>query len=598
MIGHFIQCGQKCRFYFKSACFLISILLILCIHYSELIAQEETITIGTLSITGNTLLSEEELVSSVSIALPGTFRLRDFKNTISKLLNSYHERGYIAAVIDSVSLIPDAERDDYKANVYLTEGSIFLIGSVTLSGISEKEYNDIEDLLPDPNMIFTQNLAENTAAKITSYYEEIGYPYSLINNKLLNITSSDSLRKKHVDVEFAISKNSFVKIDSIIVKGLEYTQPKVVIREGRIKVGDSFRAQDIEQSHDYLLQLPYLSDVQMPELFEAENGKSILRYGVSEGKSNNFSGLIGYIPSTFGTNGYYIGTFAMDLGNLFGSGRRFQGEWQKLDRSSQKLRVFYEEPWVGGIPLSLSAQIEQSLQDSSYIKRAFILGAGYQLSSALQAHLSIGTEMVIAEELAKSEFGLSNSTGTLIQAGISYNKLDYRLNPRKGILYTTSVTHQKRKLNSENDIDKDNVTDKKINADFELAYPLQRRLVTYLHGAWNQTTSSEQRVPISEQWYLGGSSSLRGFREKQFIASKIAWYNLELRYLNSRDSRLFLFFDGGFFQNQGENSHNKFGYGFGFRTDSRIGMVGFDFGLSTQDEFSDGKIHFTVQNAF
>ncbi len=561
-------------------------------------AQDDIVVIQTVTMTGNEIFTNNELFAAGALVIPGTYRLQDIDNKLAAFLSPYHDTGYLFAEIESYSMARLEHDDHYSISLSIKEGSLFLIRSVVLSGVTDNENRDLQAALPKMETRFTKEIIDDTVEKIAVFYEDYGYPYTIISNNVTDIILSNDLSKNFVDLEFEVAKNKFVEIDSIVVSGIEYTRPDVIIREGRIAVGDIFREKNVGRSREYIGKLPYLSEVSEPELFELENGKSILRYAVTERKSNNFSGLVGYVPSSSKENGYYVGTFMMDIGNMFGSGRKFQSEWQRLDRSSQKLRVFYEEPWIAGIPLSINGQFEQSFQDSSYVKRTFSLRAGYQLNSSVMAHVSVGSESVIAEDQGKLLFDLVNSSSTLYSAGITYNSLDYRLNPRQGVYYSTSVTHQNRSQNGDNTVSGDVISDKKINADLELAYPLKSNVVSYLHGSWNQTTTSGSDVPVSERWYLGGSSSIRGYREKQFLASKVAWFNLELRHLNNRESRVFLFFDGGLFQDPGKNSQNRFGYGFGFRVDSRLGMVGFDFGLGSNDEFSNAKVHFSVRNSF
>ena len=222
-------------------------------------------------------------------------------------------------------------------------------------------------------------------------------------------------------------------------------------------------------------------------------------------------------------------------------------------------------------------EFEQGLQDSSYIKRRFSFGGRYRLNGSLTLDLSLGTERVIADDVGRERFGLVNSSSTFYSAGVEYVNMDNRLNPASGIYYSTHLTEMTRDPAGSDS----SVRDRKVNAvgEFALPVPGLSETVFFLRAAWNQTTSSKGEVPRTEQWYLGGASSLRGYREKQFLAGTVSWYNAEIRYLLGRDSRVFLFHDGGFYYNKGGNVRQRYGYGFGFRVRSRVGLIGFDIGL-------------------
>jgi outer membrane protein insertion porin family len=106
---------------------------------------------------------------------------------------------------------------------------------------------------------------------------------------------------------------------------------------------------------------------------------------------------------------------------------------------------------------------------------------------------------------------------------------------------------------------------------------------------------------------LGGINSLRGYREEEFSGTKVAWTNLEYRFLLGRESRFFIFADYGYFFRQARSieekilskiSGKKLGYGFGIRIDSRAGLLGIDYGMGEKDRFNEGKIHFGIVNRF
>jgi outer membrane protein insertion porin family len=130
-----------------------------------------------------------------------------------------------------------------------------------------------------------------------------------------------------------------------------------------------------------------------------------------------------------------------------------------------------------------------------------------------------------------------------------------------------------------------------------------------LHG--RLVTSSEQVVPLPDQFRLGGATTLRGYREEQFRGSRVAWSNIEYRYLLSRRSRAFLFFDFGYYyrierspsENETEPQFLKIeefkpAWGLGVRVDTPLGIVGVDYGLGEGDALTNGKVHVSLVNSF
>jgi len=109
----------------------------------------------------------------------------------------------------------------------------------------------------------------------------------------------------------------------------------------------------------------------------------------------------------------------------------------------------------------------------------------------------------------------------------------------------------------------------------------------------------------SDLYRLGGTNSLRGYREGQFLGSRIFWSNLEYRALLTIRSYGFIFFDTGYYLRPGEPDRNidksedfLYGYGLGLNLETALGVLRVSYALGKGDTFSDGKIHFGILNEF
>ena len=134
-----------------------------------------------------------------------------------------------------------------------------------------------------------------------------------------------------------------------------------------------------------LENLGYFSTVEDPKIYKYKNS-TILKIVVSEGNTNTFDGIVGYVPPN-GTiqNGYFTGLINLSLKNLFGTGRRLDARWQKDVQSTQELELKYLEPWVLGYPVNANFGFLQRIQDSTYIKRNFDFKADALISASLTA---------------------------------------------------------------------------------------------------------------------------------------------------------------------------------------------------------------------
>lgn len=605
MTKRYITYGLNFKYCFRlrtiAVCVLLASFLCLSGSISEAWSQQKLYKVESISFSGNQQFSSGKLSEYYGLSLPGNFDLNLLTGNLKNIIAAYRAKGYYYAKISSAKLVPANGTETYIFEIRINEGKLFRFDSVSIEGIPDNEAIIVGSYFPVSGEAYSQDAVENGLRATNDYYSNSGFPYVIINISYDFLNADRSSDEIAVRINLDIAKNKTVYIDSIEIEGLDNTNADVIVRESRITKGEIFSEKNLRSTKKYLENLSYLSDVEYPTLYEAENGKSILMLSIKEKNANNLSGIAGYVPATGQNGGYIVGSFDVKFGNLFGTGREFQVEWQKHDRASQNINIFYKEPWAFGLPVNINGLINQSIQDSSYTKRSFSIGFDYQVSSSFTIHALFGGEQVITDPAALRSPGLigSDSRSSFYSAGVTFNSLDSRTNPRKGVHYTTYVTQQHRK--TDYSIDGSNnrsFTDRKIVSEIELAFPAGANISPYLRGVWKQITSSSDLIPVSQKWFLGGARSLRGYREKQFLASRIAWFNFELRYLLGKESRIFMFLDGGFLQNKNDNHQGKYGYGFGLRTESRLGIIGFDLGLGMNDTFSSTKLHLVIQNSF
>jgi outer membrane protein assembly factor BamA len=245
------------------------------------------------------------------------------------------------------------------------------------------------------------------------------------------------------------------------------------------------------------------------------------------------------------------------------------------------------------------------IQDSTYIERNLGIDFSIPLFENLAIHSRIFRKEISPDSAGRALLGIPRSKAINGTIGLVYDTRDDRINPQKGILYQTDVqAGRKRNLDFVDFPNGDEkVSLRELSMDMELFVPAFKRqvLAVALHG--RQITSSENVIPLPELFRLGGARSLRGFREDQFRGSSVAWINFEYRYILGRRSRFFIFTDGGYFSYEnasGQTEAFKMGYGFGFRLETALGIMGVDYGLGRGESggLLGGKVHVGLVNEF
>ena len=139
---------------------------------------------------------------------------------------------------------------------------------------------------------------------------------------------------------------------------------------------------------------------------------------------------------------------------------------------------------------------------------------------------------------------------------------------------------------------------------FDLSYYLSPFLRQVIATELHLRDFSSGNIDVSDLFRLGGSTTLRGYQEGQFLGSRLLWTNLEYRYLVTPLSFFYAFLDFGYIAPFSNDSglriaeQNKFGYGIGVRMDSALGLIDVSIALGEGDTFSTAKIHIQLINEF
>ena len=109
----------------------------------------------------------------------------------------------------------------------------------------------------------------------------------------------------------------------------------------------------------------------------------------------------------------------------------------------------------------------------------------------------------------------------------------------------------------------------------------------------------------NELYRFGGFESLRGFDDHGFLAPVYSVVSLELRYLLSRNSNLYAFWDGGWYHRDivsGIKEDFPFGFGVGAHIDTGGGIMYISYALGQQSgnpiELGSAKIHLGYVSKF
>jgi outer membrane protein insertion porin family len=567
------------------------------------IGLASTSIIESISIEGNKVVGTREILGWISTRPSLEHSAEIIDRDIHTIVAAYRKFGFFFAQVDSVVQAYNPDSSFVGITFFVDEGRKTVLGNVHCSGLLRfTEEEILGSFLLRPGDSFDEALFEEDIDALLVNYEEIGY--ALTSCRIARLETRIGEEMDSIDVYLEIDEGPIVTIDEIRVAGNLETASNVIVRETRVRPGELFDPDKQRSIQQRLQRLNIFSSVSEPELY-LNRGNGGLLITVQEGNANTFDGIVGYIPGqTNGESGYVTGLASVAMRNLFGTGRKFNLRWQREDRFSQELGIRYLEPWVLGYPVNLSIGFYQRQQDSTFVRRI----------------IDPKAELMVTEEFAIAGFyraediiPQSGTGGTVLKSStqtiggeLVYDTRDDLYCPTSGARYGTdyqygfrNVAHipdDRPDVQSRTDVQKFG-----LDLDFYLM-TFQRQVIA---GGVHGREIRGEGLDDTQMFRFGGSRTLRGYRENQFLGSRIAWSNFEYRFLLARRSFLFGFVDGGYYyvpedhlNGVPSNDEFKYGYGLGVQVETALGFLGVSYALGQDDTFSTGKIHFGLINEF
>jgi len=572
-----------------------------------LLSQTEAQVIEEINITGNKKFSEKKYLDWIDIS-EGTQYFPGIEDSIvARVSNNLRQNYYFHFSIQKPELIFNSDSSSLNISLSLDESLPTELSKFIISGMTTADSNlildRIEFLRGKP---FDPVLLNFKLDEIIAIYEDKGFPFArfFINNIVFNKDES----AYNADIFISFSKEKLSTIDKIVVEGNEKTNSDVIIRELRIQHGEVYNQEKIDEIPAVLNRLRFFQPVAAPQFYFDNSGNGILKIPITEKETNNFDGIVGYVPAgNDKQDGFFTGYINVSLRNLFGTGRALGVLWEKKERLSQELRLRYLEPWVFSFPMNISGELYQRKQDTTYINQKYSMEFEYLANEIITAGFNISTESTIPTDNESGRFTVYNSSSLTTGFSFKLDTSDDFYAPRRGVVFTNSYSYSSKKIKGPAEfINPDTKSDlnlQRIEVNFYYFLELFRRQVIALKLQGRELKGDF--FEVSDLYPLGGTNSLRGYRERQFLGNRTFWSNLEYRYLLTSRTYAFLFFDTGYFLRNEDlerdilrQSDFKTGFGFGLNLETGLGVLGVSYALGEGDSFSTGKLHFGIINEF
>ena len=543
-------------------------------------------TITKVAVAGNRLVTDQEILGAAHLkaGLPLSTDL------VRKDLQSIYELGWFYDVGTDFVEVPEGVQVTYKVR----ENPIYR--KLELSGNTKLSTKEIESLLDlKKETLVNGKTLNDSVRKIEERYHKDGYILMRVSD--VNIRPDGTLN---------LVVNEGI-VEGFTVKGNTKTKPYVIEREMRLKKGEPFNVKEARRSMQRLYNLGYFEDVNVKlNPGKQPNGVEV-EITVAEQRTGTFG-----IGAGYSNDDGFVGVLMLGDKNYKGTGDKVNVRWEFGGVDNKNYEFSYVKPWLDKKQTSQGFSIYQmtneyteyyddtTTEKDTYDKRRkgwdITLGRPqdeYTTNSITLKHREDSYVQAVEDETthyydnnpeAKTEnFGLTQS----VMLQHVRDTRDNVFNPTKGNRYLLAAEFAGGGFGGDFTFNKYTAEGRKY---FDCGS--DHVIAVRLTGGWADGT-----MPLSQRFALGGSDTLRGYKDDQFKGYKMLSSTLEYRFPIVKKIQGVVFGDGGYAWEKGANfdfADLKTSLGVGLRVVTPLGPIRLDYAKGEQE----GRFHFSFGGQF
>ena len=488
------------------------------------VVEGDSAKIRQINIVGNQAYSEKELLKQFESTTPGwltwytkndQYSKSRLAGDIENLRSFYLNRGHLEFAVDStqVSISPDKQGIFITVNV--TEGPQYRLSDVKLAGQMLVPEAELQKLITvKPGEVFERDRLTEITKNISERLGNDGYAFA-------NVNAVPELDKEKATVAFTlfVDPGRRVYVNRINVAGNTKTRDEVVRREIRQMEGAYYDAEKINRSRDRLNRLGYFNEVNIetPAVTGATDQVDV-NVSVTEKSTGNVM-----LGAGFSSSEGVVLSGSVSQSNVFGTGNRLSAQVNSGSVNTV-YSLSYTNPYytIDGVSLGYDIyrrDVDASSLDSvgEYETSTYGVGMRFGLPVNERDYMTFGltyedTSITTTPESPVQyirfveEFGEDNDTLRLDTAWSRDTRNSY-LFPTKGMF---------QRVAAEVGTPVGSLQYYKLSLQHQQFFPLGKNFTLMLNGEAGIGDGlfdmSDKPLPFFKNFYVGGTSSVRGFK--------------------------------------------------------------------------------------
>jgi outer membrane protein assembly complex protein YaeT len=309
-------------------------------------------------------------------------------------------------------------------------------------------------------------------------------------------------------VTFQISEGESYKVGRILVAGNTLTKEKIIRRNSRLYEGMPYNPEELLEGQQRLYATGLFNRVDIVPLDQSLPGIRNIVVQVEDARPILLTYGVGY-QEFYGLRG----TVEISHNNLFGLDRSISVRVRGSQRE-QLFQATYREPWLFNHPWDGFATLYAEHAERPFFTASridFSFQALKRLSTTRNLLLTASYQTVNLQDIRVNPFAerFPEERGIIqiARVGASWirDRRDDPLNPATGSYNTTTFQVASQLLGSEV-----NFTSLFNQTSYYRPVP-KGVLASSIRFGWNQPFGSTSQLPITERYFAGGSTTLRGY---------------------------------------------------------------------------------------
>jgi len=416
--------------------------------------------------------------------------IEDRKNLQDYYLNLGYLDAKVSMPLAKVNLDSYFADIDYK----IYEGKRYIVKSISVDYPKNIKVK-LPKLYLKKDKYFNVSALRKDLEDIQHSFENEGYAYAKVYPDIIK-------ENNKVKIIYRVFPGEIVYIRNVIISGNTKTLDRVIRRNIYLMPNKKYSYQDYIDSKYALQRSGYLKDVKIIKK-KVSNNKIDILVKLKEGLSGSLRAGISY--GSYTKLGFNL---ALSEKNIFGSGQTLSIN-ADINSKSKNYSLSLYNPRILDSQYSFNASIfKNSFDGISYTskERGFSLGIGKNLNRNLHSNITYGYKHIKLSNYDTTVDTKPNSIKSYIVTSLNYNSTDNYYFPTLGQKASVSVEYAG--IGGDEKYLKTLLNYKKF---YKITGKTYETLAVLKLRAKFGVIDKIGYLPISEKFYLGGISSVRGF---------------------------------------------------------------------------------------